>query len=105
MENSTLATNGTSPAFKADLHTGLVGEAATSAHDAVDKAAAYGHQTVNSIEDKVKPAERWVNQTTDAVLAVPKNAVSDARQYITTHPWQSLAVALLAGALLGRTTR
>ncbi len=120
MENSILGNNFTA---KVGPVNGRVGEAAASAHGAVDKvaaaagsavrtvgsaiddAAASGHQAVNKIEDTVKPAQQWLNEKTDALLAAPKNAASDARQYIVVHPWQSVGVALLAGMLLGRITR
>lgn len=115
--------SGTNPATKLTQPNGFVGEAAASAHGAVDKvaaaagsavqtassaidnAAASGHQAVKKVEDTVRPAENWIYEKTDAVLAAPKNAVADARQYIATHPWQSVGVAVLAGMLLGRRTR
>lgn len=120
MEVSTSGTN-TSP--KTSPADGRVSEVANSAHGVVDKlaaatgsavqsvntaidrAATSSHLAVNKVEETVKPAERWVNEKTDALLAAPKNAVADARQYIVTHPWQSLGVAVVAGMLLGRRTR
>lgn len=120
MENSTL---GNAFAAKGGPVNGRVDAAAVSAHGAVDKvaavagsavrtvssaidgAAASGHQAVNKIEDTVKPAEQWLNEKSDALLAAPKNAASDARQFIVEHPWQSVGVALVAGMLFGRITR
>ncbi len=118
MEVSTPRTN---PSAKTGP--GLVSEAASSAHGAVDKvaavagsavqtantaidhAAASSHHAINKVEETVKPAGRWVSEKTNALLAAPQNAVSDARQFIVTHPWQSVGVALFAGMLLGRRTR
>ena len=88
-----------------DKVAGAAGSAVQSANTAIDHAAASGHQTINKVEQAVQPAERWVNEKTSALLTAPKNAVADARQYITTHPWQSVGVALVAGVLLGRRTR
>ena len=120
MEISTQETN--SPT-KSGPSNGRVSEVASSAHGAVDKvaaaagsvvhtvntaidrAAASSHQAVNKVEESVKPAERWVAEKTDAILAAPKNAISDAGHYIATHPWQSVGVAVVAGMLLGRRTR
>lgn len=120
MENTV---QGNSTGAKVTPFNGAVSGAATSAHGAVDKAAAAagsaiqtvnaaidsasatGHQAVNKIESAVKPAEQWVSEKAEAILAAPKNVVADARQFIVTHPWQSLAAALFAGALLGRRTR
>lgn len=118
-----VSTPGTNSQTKINPLNGRVGEVASSAHGAVDKVSAAagsavqsvntaidratqsGHQAVNKVEESVKPAERWVTEKTDALLAAPKNAVSDARQYIVTHPWQSVGVAVLAGMFLGRRTR
>jgi ElaB/YqjD/DUF883 family membrane-anchored ribosome-binding protein len=120
MENSVQGSNSTT---KVGAMNGRISEIATNAHGVVDRAAAAagsavqsataaidhaaesGHQAVSKLENKVKPAEQWISEKTDAALAVPKNAIADARQYIVAHPWQSLGFALLAGALLGRRTR
>lgn len=120
MEVSTPGTN--SPA-KTGPASGRIGEAASSAHGAVDtvaaaagsavqtvntaidRAAASSHQAVNKVEESVKPAERWLSEKKEVLLAAPKNAISDARQFIVTHPWQSVGVAVLAGVVLGRRTR
>ncbi len=118
-----VSTPGTNSPTKFGPINGRLGDAASSAHGAVDKVAAAagavvetfntaighaavsGHQAVNKVEESVKPAERWVSEKADALLAAPKSAVADARQYIATHPWQSVGVALFAGILLGRRTR
>lgn len=115
----TNTTSGNQPFAKPSQPNGIVNKAALSAHEAVDKTAgvagsavqsvntaidqatASGHQVIKSVEDKVRPAEQWINEKTEAFLAAPKNAVSDARQYIVTHPWQSLGIAIIAGVLLG----
>lgn len=111
------------PVAKSGPVSGRVGEAAASAHGAVDKvavaagsavqaantaidnAASSGHQAIKKVEETVEPAERWVSEKTSALLTAPKNAVADARQYITTHPWQSVGIALVTGILLGRRSR
>lgn len=88
-----------------DRVAGVAGAAVQSASTAIDHAAASSHQAINKLEESVKPAERWVSEKTSALLTAPKNAVADARQYIVTHPWQSVGVALVTGILLGRRTR
>lgn len=102
---------------------GVVSDAATSAHGAIDKAASAAgsvvqtvsagidqaatssHQAVRKAENTVRPAEAWIHEKAAAALAAPKNAVADARQFIVTHPWQSVGTALVVGMLLGRKTR
>lgn len=82
---------------------GHVSEAAVSAHKAVDNAAAAAGagsavKTVSSaISESAASGHQAVSKMDDAV--------SDARQYIVTHPWQSVGVAFFAGMLLGRRTR
>lgn len=88
-----------------DKAAGAAGSAVQAASTAIDHAAASGHQAINRVEETVQPAERWVSEKTSALMTAPKNAVADARQYITTHPWQSVGVALVTGILLGRRTR
>jgi len=120
MENST---SGVNSSVKTAFTNGRVGEAASNAHSAVDKVAAVagslvqgvnatidnvaasGHEAVKKVESAIQPAEKWVDQKTEALLAVPKNAVSDARDYIVAHPWQSVGVAVLAGMFLARKGR
>jgi len=115
-----VVTPGTQTPPKATPFNGRVSEAASSAHGAVDKAAtaantaakaitpaidhaaALGHQTINKVENTVAPAERWVHEKTDALLAAPRNAMSDAREYIIAHPWKSVGAAVVVGILLGR---
>lgn len=87
-----------------DKAAGAAGSAVQKANTAIDRAAETGHQAVSNFEKTVAPAERWIDAKTSAVLAAPKNAVADARQYIVTHPWQSVGLALFAGVLLGRRT-
>ena len=88
-----------------DRVAGVAGAAVQSASTAIDHAAASSHQAINKVEETVKPAERWVSEKASALLSAPKNAAADARQYIVTHPWQSVGIALVTGMLLGRKTR
>lgn len=88
-----------------DRVAGVAGAAVQSASTAIDHAAASSHQAISKVEENVKPAQRWVNEKTSALLTAPKNAVADARQYIINHPWQSVGLALVTGMLLGRRTR
>lgn len=84
---------------------GVAGAAVQTASSAIDHAAASSHEAINKVEETVKPAERWMSEKKAALMTAPKNAVADARQYIVTHPWQSVGVALVTGILLGRRTR
>lgn len=88
-----------------DTVAGAAGTAVNAANNAIDNATTWGHQAINKAQEAVEPAERWVNEKTRALLTAPKNAAADARQYIISHPWQSVGIALIAGILWGRRTR
>lgn len=81
------------------------GSAVQKVNTAIDHAEQTGHQAICNVEKAIGPTERWLDEKTAALLAAPKNAVADARQYIVAHPWQSVGFALFAGVLLGRRTR
>lgn len=100
-----ISTPGTNSNANTNPPNGRFSEATSSAHGAIDHAAASTHQAINKVEEAVKPVERWVSEKTSALMTAPKNAAADARQFIVTHPWQSVGVAVLAGVLLGRRTR
>ena len=87
-----------------DNAAGAVGSAVQADSIAIDHAAAFGHQAISRAEDTVQLAERWMSEKTSALMTPPQNAVADAHQYISTHPWQSVGVALITGILLGRRT-
>lgn len=84
-----------------DKAAGTVGSAVNSVGSAVNQAAASGHEAIKKVEDKAASAERWLGDKTDAALSAPKNALSDARDYVAAHPLKSLAVAIAAGYLFG----
>jgi ElaB/YqjD/DUF883 family membrane-anchored ribosome-binding protein len=92
---------------KDDSSGGLLGKGAEvqTATPAVDHAAALGHEAVDSVAAAVKPAEEWINEKTDALLAAPRNALSESREYVAANPLQSMGVALAVGFLLGRWAR
>ena len=88
-----------------DQAASVAGSAVQSVNSAIDQVSTSGHNAVKKVERSVEQAKEWSAQKTEALLAVPKNAVSDARQYIVSNPWQSVAVAVIAGAILGRRSK
>ena len=84
------------------LADGRIQEVATSAHDAVKYAAEMSHQAVDSAAAAVKPAEMWINEKSEALMATQRTALANTRQYVVTHPLQSVCIALAAGLLIGR---
>ena len=102
---------------------GVLREASASAHGAVDKAAASAqeavgvvkpaiervahaaHQTVDKVTGLAVPTAEWLARQSENLSSTGRNAVVDARAYVSAHPWQSLGVALVAGYLIGRRAR
>jgi ElaB/YqjD/DUF883 family membrane-anchored ribosome-binding protein len=89
-------------------HTGsaeaFVVGAVTSAHDVVDQAANLGHQAIDSAVAAAEPAQAWVSEKADTLIAAQHNALDQTRKYIVENPLQSIAIALAAGLLIGRLT-
>lgn len=97
-----------------------VDKAADSAHGALDKAEAAAeeaadavrpflsratqaaHQKVDEVAAAVKPAAGWFAEKNEALSTAGRHAEEDARQFISSHPWQSVLVAAGIGYLLGR---
>lgn len=100
-----------------------MGNAATKAHGAVDhasasaneaagavkpaiaRAAQIAHQAVDSVSEVATPTAAWLTARGEALAAAQRNAVSDAKTYISANPWQSIGMALAAGVLIGRLAR
>ena len=99
---------------------GAINKASASAHGAVDKvtasadgaasalkpaiarAANVAHQAVDKVTGLAAPTADWLTKQRENLTLTGRNAVDDARTYVSTHPWQSLAVALAAGYVIGR---
>jgi ElaB/YqjD/DUF883 family membrane-anchored ribosome-binding protein len=91
----------------------MIGQAAASAHQAidaaagrvpaaVDKAAAAAHGAVDSAANTAKPALNWAADKVQTLSETQEKLVSDARQQVTTHPLKAVAIAAGVGFLLGR---
>ncbi len=115
-----MATSTTTLIPSVDSVEAQIDKAATSAHHAVDKAetaadgaasavrpfisraAQTAHAKVDDVAAAVKPAVSWVADKNEALAVAGRNAEADARQYVVSHPWQSVLAAAGIGYLLGR---
>ena len=117
------------PTFKSTFPTdkenadGAISKAAASSHGAVDKLAAsadeavravkpaiarvaqIAHQTVDKVTDIANPTADWLTKQSENLASTSRNAVADAKTYVSFHPWQSIGVALAVGFLIGRRSR
>ncbi len=102
---------------------GVVDQAAVNLHGAVDKMASsaddmagivkpaiarvaqIAHQSVDKVADVAGPTAAWLAQQGENLATTQRNAVADARAYVSANPWPSVGVALAAGYLLGRWAR
>ena len=71
----------------------------------VARVAGVAHQTVDKVAEAAAPTAQWLSGKTEALAVSGRNAVADARVYVTANPWQSVGVAVVAGFLLGRLAR
>ncbi len=95
----------TSASISTGLADGRIQETATSAHEAVDHAAQFGHQAVDKVVGVATPADAWIGEKSDALMAARRTAMANTREYIVAHPLQSVCMAVAAGLLIGRLRR
>lgn len=102
---------------------GTLSKAVTSAHGAVDRAAALAEETLRKARpaiDRVAdgahlavdraagvaaPTAEWMRDQRQRIEATGQSIVTDARQYVLANPLKSLTLALAAGILIGRILR
>ena len=72
---------------------------------AIARAAQIAHQAVDRVSDVATPTAAWLTARGESLATAQRNAVSDAKTYISANPWQSIGIALAAGVLIGRLAR
>ena len=80
-------------------------EAASSLKPAIARVAQMAHQTVDKVADVAAPTAAWLARQGENLQVTQRNAVADARAYVSANPWPSLGFALAAGFLIGRWSR
>jgi ElaB/YqjD/DUF883 family membrane-anchored ribosome-binding protein len=81
---------------------GAAEDALERAKPALEKAANMAHLAVETAADKVAQPAQWLAQHGEELQVKQQKLVGDARGYVTAHPLKSLAIALVAGIVLGR---
>lgn len=82
-----------------------VDEAAADVQPAIARVAKIAHQTVDKVADAAAPTAAWLSRQGETLQSAQRNAVADARVYISANPWQSIGIAVAAGFLIGRWAR
>ncbi|MEO8202597.1 MAG: hypothetical protein ABI630_01945 [Betaproteobacteria bacterium] len=91
---------------------GAVDQAANAADQAVDRArpiiervADSAHQAVEKAAGLAEPAADWVVEKRDGLRATQDRLLADTRGYVNGNPLKAVAIAVVAGLLLGRILR
>ncbi len=102
---------------------GSIGKAANRAHAAVDSAASTvddvmkkakpvisrvaesAHQAVDKAVGLAEPTAEWLNQKSENLKVTHEKLLSDAREYVSVNPLKAVAIAAVAGLLIGRLLR
>jgi ElaB/YqjD/DUF883 family membrane-anchored ribosome-binding protein len=97
--------------------------AASAAHDVVDKVAGVAdratrgikptldgvvdgaHKTVDKVSEVAGSATDWANEKTASVKEAGEKLMDDTCAYIGARPLKSLAIAIVAGVLIGKAVR
>ncbi len=84
---------------------GAADEAARKAKPVIDRAAKLAHHAVDRAADVAAPTAEWLGEQGESLMARPKKLVDDTCQYVAANPLKSVAIALVAGLLIGRIVR
>ena len=98
----TLGKSSSSAHAAVDSMAGAAEEAARKAKPAIDRVAAVAHQAVDKAAGAAAPAADWLSQQGENLNATQKKLVEDTCKYVSANPLKALAIAVVAGFLLGR---
>jgi ElaB/YqjD/DUF883 family membrane-anchored ribosome-binding protein len=88
-----------------DRVAGAADEAARKAKPAIVRAAKLAHHAVDKAADAAAPTAEWLGEQGESLMATPKKLVDDTCKYVAANPLKSVALALVAGLLIGRIVR
>jgi len=107
------STKGNGPLHKAatrahaavDRVAGAADEAARKAKPVIDRAAELAHHAVDKAADVAAPSAEWIGEQGESLMAAPKKLAEGTCQYVAANPLKSVAIALVAGLVIGRIVR
>lgn len=88
-----------------DSMAGAADEAARKAKPAIDRVATMAHQAVDTVAGAAAPTADWLAEQGESLNAAQKKLVADTCGYVSANPLKSVAIAAVAGFLLGRIIR
>ena len=80
-------------------------EAARKVKPVIDRAAELAHYAVDKTADVAAPTAEWLGEQGESLMATQKKLVDGACKYVAANPLRSVAMALVAGLLIGRIVR
>jgi ElaB/YqjD/DUF883 family membrane-anchored ribosome-binding protein len=88
-----------------DKVAGAADKAARKAKPVIDRAAELAHHAVDKAADVAAPTAEWLGEQGESLMATPKKLVDGTCKYVAANPLKSVAIALVAGLLIGRIVR
>jgi ElaB/YqjD/DUF883 family membrane-anchored ribosome-binding protein len=88
-----------------DRAAGAADEAARKAMPVIDRAAELAHQAVDKAAGVAAPTAEWLGDQGESLRATRKMLVDGTCKYVSENPLKSLGIALVAGLLIGRIVR
>lgn len=85
--------------------TGAAGDSARKAKPAIERVAEIAHRAVDRVVDVAGPTADWLSEQSDSLKTSERKASAQAGQYVSTHPWKSIGLALAAGFVVSRFIR
>jgi len=80
-------------------------QAARKAKPVIDRAADLAHHAVDKAAGVAAPTAEWFGEQGESLLATQKKLVDGTSKYVAGNPLKSLAMALVAGFVIGRIVR
>ena len=80
-------------------------EAARKAKPVIDRAAELAHQAVDKAAGAAAPTAEWLGEQGESLMATRKKLVDGTCKYVAENPLKSVALALIAGLVIGRIVR
>ncbi len=103
--NATLNKAATSLHGAVDKAAGAADDAARKVKPAIDRVVEVAHRTVDQVAGVAAPTAAWLSEQGENLKTTQRTMATDAKQYVSAHPWKSLGFALAAGFLVSRFIR
>lgn len=79
--------------------------AARKAKPVIDRAAELAHHAVDRAANVAGPTAEWLGEQGESLIATRKKLVDGTCKYVSENPLRSVAMALIAGLVIGRIVR